>query len=278
MRPFISEESEPRNVLITGAGRGIGKRLAIGFARAGLRVGLLARSRAEIDLADMEIEHAGGKSLRLLADLRNFKEVTLAVERMRQHYGSVDSAICASGAFGGIGPVAESDPKSWADAIHTSLLGAYHLCRAVIPHMLDRRVGKIVLLVGPGAETARPRFSAYASANAALVRFAETLAEEVREANIQVNCMNPGFTYTSLTDEILVAGDKAGARELALAHEIRSNGGTAPEKQIALAQFLISSRSNHLSGKLIGVQDDWRRLEQSNDTPELFTLRRVSRG
>jgi len=269
---------EPRNILITGAGRGIGKRLALGFAQSGLRVGLLARSKAELDLADLEIEHAGRRSLRLLADLKNFKEVALAVERMRQEYGSVEAAVCASGSFGAIGLVEETDPQCWAEAIHTSLLGAYHLCRAVLPHMIERRAGKIVLLVGPGAEAARPRFSAYAAANAALVRFAETLAEEVREANIQVNCMNPGPTYTSMTDEILAAGERAGARELAAAHEIRSNGGTAPEKQIALAQFLVSSRSNHLSGKLIGVQDDWRRLEQSNDTPELFTLRRVSRA
>lgn len=100
----------------------------------------------------------------------------------------------------------------------------------------------------------------------------------MRDANVQINCMNPGATYTSLIDEILAAGERAGARELAQAHEVRSNGGTSPERQIALAQFLISSRSNHLSGKLIGVNDDWLRLEQSNDTPELFTLRRISRS
>lgn len=278
LRPFNPQEMDPRNILITGAGRGIGKRLALGFARAGLRVGLLARSKAELDLADLEIEHNGGRSLRLRADLREFKEVAAAVERIRQEYGSVDSAICASGTFGAIGPLAESDPKHWAEAIQTGLLGAYHLCRAVVPYMIERRAGKIILLVGPGADANRPMFSAYAAANAALVRFAETLAEEVREANIQVNCMNPGPTYTSMTDEILSAGERAGGRELSVAHEVRSNGGTAPERQIALAQFLISSRSNHLSGKLISVHDDWRRLEQSNDTPEMFTLRRVSRG
>lgn len=278
MRLFKPQEMEPRNVLITGAGRGIGKRLALGFARAGLRIGLLARSKAELDLADLEIEHSGGRSLRLRADLRDYKEVVAAVERMRLEYGSVDSAICASGTFGVIGPLADSDPKQWADSIQTGLLGAYHLCRAVLPHMIERRAGKIILLVGAGADASRPNFSSYASANSALVRCAETLAEEVRDANIQINCMNPGPTYTSMTDEILAAGERAGARELSTAHEVRSNGGTSPERQIALAQFLISSRSNHLSGKLIGVHDDWRRLEQSNDTPELYTLRRVSRG
>ncbi len=269
---------DSQSILITGAGRGIGKRLAIGFARRGMRVGLMARSKAELDLADLEIDHDGGSSLRLRADLRDFREVALSVERMRQHYGSVDAAICASGAFGAIGPLADADPKCWAEGVDTGLIGAMHLCRAVLPQMLERRAGKIILLVGPGAESPRPNFSAYAAANAALVRFAETLAEEVRDANVQINCMNPGATYTSLIDEILAAGERAGARELAQAHEVRSNGGTSPERQIALAQFLISSRSNHLSGKLIGVNDDWRRLEQSNDTPELFTLRRISRS
>jgi NAD(P)-dependent dehydrogenase (short-subunit alcohol dehydrogenase family) len=267
-----------QTILITGAGRGIGKRLAIGFARGGLRVGLLARSKAELDLADLEIEHNGGRSLRLRADLRDFKEVNMAVERMRREYGSVDAAICASGSLGVIGPLAETDPKGWHEAVETGLLGAMHVCRAVLPQMVENRAGKVILVVGPGAEVARPNFSAYASVNAALVRFAETLAEEVRDANIQINCMNPGATYTSMTDEVLSAGERAGARELAQAHEIRSNGGTPPERQIALAQFLISTRSNHLSGKLIGVNDDWRRLEQSNDSPEMYTLRRVSRG
>ena len=146
-----------QTILITGAGRGIGKRLAIGFARAGLRVGLLARSKAELDLADLEIEHNGGKSLRLRADLRDYREVSLAVDRMRQEYGSVDTAICASGSFGTIGPLSEADPKSWQESAASGLIGAMHLCRAVLPGMIERRAGKIVLLVGPGAEPGQAR-------------------------------------------------------------------------------------------------------------------------
>ena len=105
LRPFNPQEMAPQTILITGAGRGIGKRLAIGFARSGLRVGLLARSKAELDLADLEIQHNGGKCLRLRTDLRDHKEVSMAVERMRREYGSVDAAICASGSFGSHRPV-----------------------------------------------------------------------------------------------------------------------------------------------------------------------------
>ena len=104
------------------------------------------------------------------------------------------------------------------------------------------------------------------------------LAEEVKDANIQVNCMDPGVTYTNMTDEIVRAGDAAGWREVQTATEVRGNGGTAPDKQLQLAMFLASDRSNHISGRLISVDDDWKKLENSNLQPNLFTLRRVTKG
>ena len=81
-----------KGVLITGAGRGIGKRLAIGFASAGARVGLLARSPAELDLAKLEIEHAGGVALRIRADMRDLEQMTAAVDRMQVVFGR-DSCV-----------------------------------------------------------------------------------------------------------------------------------------------------------------------------------------
>jgi 3-oxoacyl-[acyl-carrier protein] reductase len=85
-----------KSVLITGAGRGVGKRLAMGFAQAGARVGLLARSQAELDLAKMEIEQAGGNALRLRADVRDLEQMTAAVERMRTEFGSLDVLVAAA--------------------------------------------------------------------------------------------------------------------------------------------------------------------------------------
>src|SRR3954452_14305547 len=84
-----------KSVLITGAGRGIGKRLAMGFAAAGARVGLLARSQAEIDLAKLEIEQAGGNALRLRADVRDAERLGAAVDRMKVEFGSVDILVAA---------------------------------------------------------------------------------------------------------------------------------------------------------------------------------------
>jgi 3-oxoacyl-[acyl-carrier protein] reductase len=263
--------------LITGAGRGIGKRLAIGFASRGARVGLLARSKAELDLARLEIEHAGGIAIRLQVDVRDYASVQSAVELLQAHFGSINILVCAAGMQGPIGPLAQADPEAWSDTVRTNLSGVMHCCRAVLPAMIERRSGKIIVLSGGGAANPRPNLSAYAASKAAIVRFVETLAEEVRDHNVQVNCMAPGGTYTSMTDEILLAGDRAGWKEIEDAKHVRLTGGVSPEKQVHLALFLSSERSNHISGKLIHVNDDWRRLEHATVNPELFTLRRVQK-
>ncbi len=251
--------------------------MALGFAHAGARVGLLARSKAELDLANLEIEHAGGTAMRLRADVRDYEQVCAAVDKQAVQYGPVQMLLCAHGALGQIGPLAQAEPTTWNEAVTTNLLGVMHLCRAVLPAMVERRAGKIVLLVGPGSDGPRPFLSGYSATQAALVRLAETLAEEVRDSNIQVNCMNPGLTYTSITDEILSAGGRAGWKETQEASQVRTSGGVAPDRQIHLAQFLCSDRSNHISGKLISVSDDIRRLEHANAHRELFTLRRLQK-
>jgi 3-oxoacyl-[acyl-carrier protein] reductase len=265
-------------VLVTGAGRGIGKRLAIGFASKSARVGLLARSKAELDLCHLEIEHAGGNALRLRADVADFEQVSAAVERMRVQLGAHPHVlICAAAALGPIGPFAESNPKSWHEVVQTNLVGVLNACRAVLPPMLERRAGKIIVLAGGGATPARPNFAVYGATKTALVRFVESLAEEVSEHNIQVNCLSPGGTYTHMTDQILAAGERAGWREIEEAQQVRLTGGVAHEKQIELALFLASEQSNHISGRLIHVMDDWKKLKDKTPSAELYRLRRAQR-
>ena len=267
-----------RVVLITGAGRGIGKRLAIGLAAEGAKIGLLARSQAELDLAKLEIEQAGGSALALRADVRDAAEVELAVGRLRDEFGSMDVLIAAAAVQGPIGPFVGTPAKTWNDTVETNLFGVANACRAVLPHMIEKRSGKIILLTGGGSADSRPNFTAYAAAKTAIVRLGECLADEVRDHNVQVNCMAPGASYSHMTDEILNAGEeKAGRKEIEDAERVRVTGGVSPEKQIQLALFLASEGSNHISGKLIHVNDDWKRFESQNMKPELYTLRRVQK-
>jgi NAD(P)-dependent dehydrogenase (short-subunit alcohol dehydrogenase family) len=267
-----------KNVLITGAGRGIGKRLAMGFAQAGARVGLLARSQPELDLAKLEIEQAGGNALRLRADVRDLEQLAASVDRMRVVFGSVDVLISAAAVQGPIGPLLSTKPKAWSETIDINLIGTVNACRAVLPHMVERRSGKIILLVGGGSGHSRPGFSAYAASKAAIVRLAECMSDELSDHNVQINTISPGAAYTHMTDEILHAGEeRAGQKEIIEAEQTRITGGIAPDKQVQLALFLASERSNHISGKFLHVNDDWRRFEQHNMKPELYTLRRVQR-
>ncbi len=263
-----------QGVLITGAGRGIGKRLALGLAQAGARVGLVARTQTELDAAKLEIEHAGGAALRMRADVRDYEQISAAVDRMRVVFGGVQVLIADAAQQGPIGPFIEGRTKQWWEVLETNVLGVMNACRAVLPQMIERRSGKIIVLSGPGATEARPNFSAFAASKAAVVRLVETLAEEVRDHNVQVNCITPGGTYTNMTDEIIQAGPRAG-KDLDEAEQIRLTGGIAPERQIQLVLFLASERSNHISGKLIHVNDDWKRLEHENMHPAAYTLRRV---
>ena len=267
-----------KSVLIAGAGRGIGKRLAMGFAEAGARVGLLARSQPELDLAKMEIEQAGGNALRIRADIRDVEQMNAAVDRIRVVFGGLDVLVVAAGVQGPIGPFVATKPKAWNEAIEINLIGVANACRAALPPMIEKRSGKIILLTGGGSADSRPNFTAYAAAKTAIVRLVECLADEVRDHNVQVNCMAPGASYSHMTDEILNAGEeKAGRKEIEDAERVRVTGGVSPEKQIQLAVFLASEGSNHISGKLIHVNDDWKRFESQNMKPELYTLRRVQK-
>ena len=226
----------------------------------------------------MEIEQAGGSALRLRADVRDLEELSAAADRMCVVFGSVDVLVAAAGVQGPVGPLLTTKPKAWSETLEINLIGTDELLPRRAPGMIQRRSGKIILIAGGGSSKARPNFTAYAASKAAVVRFAECLAAEVLDDNVQVNSISPGGAYTHMTDEILHAGEeRAGEREIADAEQVRLTGGVAAEKQIQLALFLASERSNHISGKLLHVQDDWKRFERENMKAELFTLRRVQK-
>ncbi len=271
-------EFKKKNILVTGAGRGIGKRLALGFARLGANLTLVGRSKAEIDLAHIEIEQTGGNALRVPADVTDPDQLTLAVERTRTKFGTpVDVLICAAAITGPLNAFLHSSLKAWTEAIHINLLGVVHSCRAVLPPMLEKRAGKIIVLTCESDELPKLNFSAYATSKTAIVRFVESVAAEVVDQNVQINCFDPGPAYTNLTDEIIRAEVRLEPRVVTAAKETRRTGGVSPELQLERAAFLASEQSNHISGKLIHVTDDWKKLRNSTLRPDALTLRRVQK-
>src|SRR3989304_3857404 len=181
-------------------------------------------------------------------------------------------AARGAGALGGAG---------W-DPLRTNLRGPSLAPRFVLPQMLRQGRGKIINLAGGGASSPFPRFSAYATSKAAVVRLTETLAEELKGSGIDVNAIAPGAVNTRLLDQVLEAGDAAGDQFLNCARRQREEGGTPPEKAAELAVFLASDKSNGLTGRLISaVWDEWP--EMALRIPEimasdLYTLRRVTQA
>lgn len=273
-----NHEFQKKNVLVVGAGRGIGKRIALGMARCGARIALVGRSKAEIDLAHIEIEQAGGNALRIRTDVTDPEQVVLAVERTRVAFGgAIDILICAAGIAGPLRPFLETTIKAWNETMQVNLMGVVHSCRAVLPSMIERRAGKIIALTCDTDALPKSSFSAYTTSKVAVVRFVEALAAEVADANVQVNCFDPGLAYTNFTDEIIRAETRLDPKVVSEAKDTRRTGGVAAELQLAAISFLASERSNHISGKLLHVTDDWQKLRNATLRPDALTLRRLAK-
>jgi NAD(P)-dependent dehydrogenase (short-subunit alcohol dehydrogenase family) len=154
------------------------------------------------------------------------------------------------------------------------------MCRAVLPHFKRHGYGKIVQLSGGGATNPLPRISAYAASKAAVVRFVETLAEEVRGEGIDVNAIAPGALNTRLLDEILQAGpEKVGVEFFDRSMRQKTQGGAPLEQGARLAVFLGAAASDGITGKLISaVWDPWEQLAQHRrdlEATDIYTLRRI---
>jgi 3-oxoacyl-[acyl-carrier protein] reductase len=146
--------------------------------------------------------------------------------------------------------------------------------------MKSQGYGKIINLSGGGATAPLPRFPAYAASKAAVVRFTETIAEELAASHIDVNAIAPGALNTRLLDQILEAGpERAGEDFYRRSLKQREEGGASLELAAQLALFLASSESDGISGRLISaVWDDWRsfpRYRERIQKSDVFTLRRI---
>lgn len=275
-RRAMKQTFQGKNVMVTGGSRGIGKRLAIGFFQRGARIALVGRSKAELDLAHIEIEQSGGNALRVRADVTDPEQLAVAVDRVRVTFGSgVDVLICAAAVPGPLHSFAHAPLKAWTEAVTINLMGVVHSCRAVLPAMLERRAGKIIVLACSSDTGPQQGFSAYNTSKQALIPFVESLAAEVAEDNIQVNCFDPGEAYTTFTDEVIRAGGRLDTEVVQRALKVRQTGGTSPDAQLEMASFLASEASNHITGKIFNVNDDWRKLKNTTLRPEQYTLRRV---
>jgi len=264
--------------LVTGASGAIGAAIARRFRQEGACLALGFRT-AKPDVICEEVGDRPSCVLCYCFDVANGEQVRDAVRTVESEFGRIDVLVNCAGVIGPIGPLETSDASDWARTIEINLYGSMHLARAVIPGMRERRQGKIILLSGGGAAYARPFFTAYSSSKAAVVRFAESLGQELEDANIQVNAIAPGPIKSRMWDQMRAAGPSGGPKLLEELKQMDETGGAAVERAAGLAAFLASDRSGRLTGRLLSaVWDDWEHLENHIDritTSDALTLRRV---
>lgn len=271
-----------RTALLTGATGALGCAIAGAYGRAGARLLLSARdeSRLQALARTLSTQYRCDVST-LPCDLSQPAHVRRLADDACQRFGGLDILVNAAAVIGPIGPVWETDWTEWTRTLEINLYAAAHLCQLCIPHMpLGSGRGKIVNLSGGGATSPRPQFSAYAAAKTALVRFSETLAEELADRAIDVNCVAPGILKSALTQAAYDAGpDRVGRREYEAAATVMSGQADGREHAADLCAFLASDASDGITGKLISAQwDPWPSLAEHRADlagTDLYTLRRI---
>lgn len=271
-----------RTALITGGSQGLGKVIAEHFLREGAQVALCARQERELfaTWAELSDQYPQRKVVAQRCDVAEERQVDELVAFALRELGSVQVLVLNAGVYGPMGPTESVDLEQWRRALDINLYGVLLPCRALIPHFKRAGGGKIVIISGGGATNPLPNISAYAASKAAVVRLMETLAEELKPHQVDVNAIAPGALATRLIDEVLAAGpDKVGQAFYQKNREWKETGATSPALGAGLAVYLASPASDGITGKLISAQwDPWRSLHdhrQELAQSDIYCLRRI---
>ncbi len=248
-----------RVAIVTGGTRGLGSVIAQQLRENGAMVFALGRSTVNVT---------------------NQHDIDSIVREIIRENGRIDILVNNAAVLGPVGQLETNDWDQWRLALETNLLGPVYFTRACLPHMKERGSGKIINIVGGGATEPLPRRSAYATSKAALVRFTETVAEEVRDFGIDVNAVAPGPMATGMLDDLIEAGPgQLGEREHTAHMRIRDEGGTPLELAARLCVYLASASSGGVSGRTIAARfDAWPFSEDMKAQirrSDIFTMRRV---
>ncbi|MDB6128105.1 MAG: family NAD(P)-dependent oxidoreductase [Verrucomicrobia bacterium] len=265
------------NIAITGSSSGIGRAITERLLSQGHQVWGLARSLQ----SDFVAEHHGAFQASR-CDVASWPQVSFAAEEIGAAWTRVDALIECAGLQGEVGRTLSADPVNWSATIRANLEGTFNTLRAFDPLLKHAaRRAKVICFSGGGSTKPRPNFSAYGVAKTGIVRLVETIAVEESGRAFDINAVAPGGINTRLTDEIIALGpDRAGPTEYAAAQKQKATSGASIENVLGLVDWLLSSASDGISGKLISAQwDEWKDFGTQREKiaqSEVYTLRRIT--
>jgi len=264
---------EKQVAIVTGASRGIGRGIALRFAAEGAAVALTSRNQAQLDAVLAQIEAAGGRGVAVAGDVTKRADVTRVVQTAEKKFGGTTILVNNAGLAGPYGPVGIVDPDAWWAAQQVHVLAPMLFMTAVIPGMIARGAGRVILISSPRSYKLTANLSAYSFGKAAQNRLAELVANEGKPHGVTVFALDPGSIMTDMADETLNSPD-AQRWVPQMVERLREMKGTqGPDEGVQWCTDrcvgLASGRWDALSG---------RYLDRTEDPDELIRRMESNKG
>jgi len=257
----IPASLQGRTAFITGGSRGLGEVIAQAFLEAGANVAICARSAKELAQTEQRLsrKYFGQRVKAFLLDVTDQPAVTKSLETILEAFGDLQILVNNAGVYGPMGSLWQTSAEEWDAALRINIQGSVYPIRTVVPYYLKKGYGKIIQISGGGATNPLPRITAYAASKAAIIRLAESVAQDLKGTGIDVNSIAPGALNTKMMDDLLRAGPELVGQEFfSKMKNVSEQGGTPLEVGARLAVFLASKESDGITGRLISAPwDRW---------------------
>jgi len=237
-----------KTCIVTGASRGLGKTIAIALGQAGANVAAVARSEQALEETADVIKSFGQCAVAVRCNLRESQSIEAMVDRVLSEFGKIDVLVNNAGG-GDFKPLVEMSDDQWHRIIDLNLSATFRVCRAVGPHMIKRRRGKVINMSSMYGLIGEKNVTAYCASKGAVIQFTRALALEWAEHNIAVNVLAPGYMYTERTSSVF-DNPEIGAR---LIERIPMGRVGQPDDLGPLLVYLASDASDFMTGSVIVI-------------------------
>jgi NAD(P)-dependent dehydrogenase (short-subunit alcohol dehydrogenase family) len=241
---------ENKIALVTGAAGGMGSACALTYAREGASLILVDLNEAGLEKVAKQIQDLGRESLPLVTDVADPSAVETTVDDAIEKFGRIDILANIAGHQGPGSPVWEVDPEAWRRTIDVNLWGPFLFCRYVLPHMVEQRSGKVIIVTSGAGDNPMPFFCGYAASKAGANHFVRTIAQELKPYGITINAMGVRGV-TPMWHDVLDAGPGGGTTTETIRAQVNAGMDPKVEENMPVFLFLASAQSDHVTGQYI---------------------------
>ena len=250
---------EGRTAVVTGAGTGLGRAIALAFAKEGSFVLLVGRRRAKLEETAEAIVHAGGRVRIAAVDVSELGAMDQAIDTLVEERGRVDALIANAGVVMAREAVLETSEEDWNTTLAINLTGVHRSCKAVLPHMVRQQSGAIVTISSISGQIAVPKRASYAASKGGVIAYTRNIAVDYARHKVRANCVCPGFVETDINAAALqkVREDEARWQAFVASHPL---GLGKPVDVAHACLFLCSDESRWITGVDLSVDGGYTAL------------------